>query len=348
VRVGLWLIVCAGCVGHHAARFDAHPVGDPVEVIRVLADDGGSAVFTRRPHDGEPVVLVHGISSNHRFFDLDEERSLAIYLHDLGYDVWNLDLRGHGRARVHASGRAQRPSSMDVYAMYDLPAAFDHVVEVTGYEQLHFVGHSMGGMVLAMYLAVEPEPALASVVVLSSPLDFREPSRLLRIAHGASPLGALLPTLATPAGARLLGPWHKGNPAQQFLYNPELIPKPRQRALLRWVVSPLYRGEIKHFRSILEVGEVISVGGEVVYRDHLWDVHTPILFFAGRADRIVSPDRVRTFFDAMGSVDKRLVVLSEANGHHGDYGHLDYTASDGAVQDVFEPVGEWIAEHASK
>lgn len=350
MRRALWMLGCwllMGCASHHANRFDHHPVGEPVQVIRVLADDGGSVVFSRRPNPGAPsVVLVHGISSNHRFFDLDEERSLALHLQKEGFDVWNLDLRGHGRARVHASGRPQHPKNLDVYASYDLPAAITRVLEETNADSVHFVGHSLGGMVLAMYLATTEDPPIASAVILSSPLDFRDPSRVLKLAAGMAPLGTVLPSLATPAGARMLGAWHRGSPAQQFLYNPALMEKPRQRTLLRWVVSPLYRGEIQHFRHILEGGEVVSVDGEMVYRDHLFDVQTPILFFAGRADRIVSPDRVSTFFDSVGSADKQFVVLSAANGHGGDFGHLDYTAADTADVDVYEPLTAWLRSHS--
>ena len=50
----------------------------------------------------------------------------------------------------------------------------------------------------------------------------------------------------------------------------------------------------------------------------------------------------------MGSMDKSFVVLSEANGAGGDYGHLDYTAADGAVTDVFEPLTAWLETHSTR
>ena len=41
-----------------------------------------------------PVLLIHGLSANHRVFDLRREKSLAWALCEKGYDVWLLDLRG--------------------------------------------------------------------------------------------------------------------------------------------------------------------------------------------------------------------------------------------------------------
>src|SRR5687767_5683513 len=71
---------------------------DP-EIHRVATDDGADIVLEHLPTIGGPaVVLVHGISSNHLFWDLEPQRSLAQHLQRQGYDVWNLDLRGHGTA----------------------------------------------------------------------------------------------------------------------------------------------------------------------------------------------------------------------------------------------------------
>ena len=99
------------------------------EIHRVPTDDGAEIVLTRYAHPGAvAVVLCHGISSNARFWDLAPERSLAIDLHDRGYDVWNLDLRGHGLAERTGKGRLQRPGwTVDDYAKHDLPAAFAEV-----------------------------------------------------------------------------------------------------------------------------------------------------------------------------------------------------------------------------
>lgn len=319
------------------------------ELHRVETADGASIVLERHPRPGAAaVVLCHGISSNRRFWDLAPDRSLAVWLHDEGYDVWNLDLRGHGDAVVDGDGRRQRAGwSIDDYGRYDLPAAFDHVRQATGQGRLHYVGHSMGGMVLAVYLATHDDPPLASAVAVGSPLDFRDPDRVTRLLLGVGPAGAVPAFLPTPMGARLLARLDTRAPmhADEWLYNPDNIAADARRAMLRAIVSPLSRGEIRQLARMRRDGEFRSADGAIVWRERLADVDVPMLFFAGRLDRIVNPDRVRAYYDAVGSTDKVFVVASRANGFRGDYGHLDLGLGDHAEEDVFTRVAGWLRAH---
>ena len=78
------------------------------DVVWVDVGDGQQAALTHHAGPGEPVVLCHGISSNARFWDLAPDRSLADWLVAQGYDVWNLDLRGHGLAERDQEGHRQK------------------------------------------------------------------------------------------------------------------------------------------------------------------------------------------------------------------------------------------------
>ena len=64
-----------------------------------------------------PVLLVHGFGQNRYAWHLPA-RSLVNHLARAGYDVFNLDLRGHGRSR-HFGARAVR--HVDDYITEDLP-----------------------------------------------------------------------------------------------------------------------------------------------------------------------------------------------------------------------------------
>lgn len=317
------------------------------EVVWIEAPDGDVSALTHHPGGGEPVVLCHGISSNARFWDLSEGRSLAAWLVSRGYDVWNLDLRGHGLAVRDAEGRRQRAGwNVDDYGKQDLPAVFAEVKRRTGADRVHFVGHSMGGMVLAVYLASTPEPPLASAVVVGSPLDFRDPDGLFTALLTGAPWMTSLPFVPTPAGAWLAARLRGGAiAAEEILYNPEnLAEEADQRAMMDTVVSPLSRGEIRQF-GLARSGEFVSADGAVRYRESLGEVQVPMLFLAGRADRVVSPDRVWGYYEAVGSVDKRFLVLSDAAGTVADYGHLDLGDGDRAATEVFPLIGDWLAAH---
>src|SRR5688572_30061760 len=104
-------------------------------VRKRLADNGGGS--------RAPVLLVHGYGQNRYAWHLPA-RSLSNYLARAGFDVFNLDLRGHGRSR-HLGAR--RPSNVVEFAREDVPAALEEVARHSGNRPIWYVGHSLGGLV---------------------------------------------------------------------------------------------------------------------------------------------------------------------------------------------------------
>ena len=321
------------------------------EVHRVSTVDGAEIVLHRKGGEGPPVVLVHGVSSNHRFWDVQPGASLADHLAGAGYDVWNLDLRGHGDALKDGRGRKQRPDwDIDDYGKQDLPAAFAHVRSRTGAERVHYVGHSMGGMVLAVYLATEGDAELASAVVVASPLDFREPDLVLRVLLAGGHVVGPIRRLPTPMGAKGLALFRRELPGQTdaMLHNPANFDRKVEGAMLRSVVSPMTRGEIRQFSRMAAEADFRSADGETIWRHDLIDVTLPMFFVAGRMDRVATPERVLAFHDAVGSEDKAFVVVSEANGFSGDYGHLDACCARQANTEVWPMIELWLDSHPAE
>ena len=111
------------------------------EVIEVRGPQPVAVVRKRRT-EGEshaPLVLVHGFGQNRYAWHMPE-RSMVNYLADLGFDVFNVDLRGHGRS---AGMGADRSRGVDDYIRGDLPAVIDHVLTLTGYKRTFVMGHSL-------------------------------------------------------------------------------------------------------------------------------------------------------------------------------------------------------------
>ena len=124
-------------------------------------EDGATIALHHHPGDGPPVLIVHGISSNHRCWDLSPERSVATALVAAGFDPWLLDLRGHGDALTDAQGRRQWGGwTMDDYGQHDVPAAVAYVLAQTGEDKIGYVGHSLGGMIGAVVDEAQHHPAL--------------------------------------------------------------------------------------------------------------------------------------------------------------------------------------------
>ncbi|HVY48917.1 MAG TPA: alpha/beta fold hydrolase, partial [Minicystis sp.] len=98
---------------------------------RAAANDGGTLA---------PVLLVHGYGQNRYAWHLPS-RSFSNYLARAGFDVYNLDLRGHGRSR-HLG--AQRPRHVSEFVREDVPTALEEVQRLSGGRPVFYVGHSLG------------------------------------------------------------------------------------------------------------------------------------------------------------------------------------------------------------
>lgn len=312
----------------------------------VPTTDGASIALHRHPASGPPVLLVHGLGSRADYWHLTPERSLAAYLQQRGLDVWRLDLRGHGGHQQTSDGRRLRVGwTFDDYGRFDLPAALAHIQRTTGHERVALVGHSLGGMVLAVYQAWHGDGALASAVVVGSPIDFQHPDALMRFARASLVTGQVLPSFPTPVAGWLFRrgrlPFH----GQDLLFNPDNLDPETQRAVFVSGTGPVSRGEMKHLRAILQSGRFESRDGTRNYLHDLSSLSVPLLVVAGRRDVVAPPDRVRPFFDAAGSEDKQWVLAGRDAGFSSDYGHLDLTAGIHAPDEIFPLVAAWVTDH---
>ncbi len=337
----LLLMACSVRRTHVAPHASERPVH------RVRTADGAEVALQHYANPGAPVVvLCHGISSNHHFWDLDPEHSLAVYLHDNGFDVWNMDLRGHGLATRQSTGKRQpRGWTVDDYGLYDLPAAFSYVTEQTGTSQLNYVGHSLGGMVLAIHLSQTPDSPIERAVVVGSPLSFHAPSSLTKMLVGNARRLSLIRRWPTPVLATSLS-WfgtHAPLAADVMLFQPDNMDRPVQRRMLNTIVSPMVGGELRQFHQSTD-GWFHSADGTIRYDTALSNVDIPMLFIAGRGDHVAPPDSVRTYYDAIRSQDKTFIVASRVNGFSADYGHLDLGLGDHAATEIYPRIGAFLEQ----
>ncbi|OFW56341.1 MAG: hypothetical protein A2W01_00185 [Candidatus Solincola sediminis] len=115
-------------------------------------EDGVELKLKRYARKGaRPVILAHGFLGNGYEFDLPQRsHNLALYLAERGYDVWVVNFRGCGRQPYRSVVRNWN-YSMDHLAAFDVPAIIDGVCRAAGKLPV-WIGQSMGGMVLYMYL----------------------------------------------------------------------------------------------------------------------------------------------------------------------------------------------------
>ncbi len=123
---------------------------DPAREFTTLY--GREVAYVWRPAPGIPVLLVHGIGSS-----LDTWGEIPVALHDSGLPVLAVDLPGHGE-----SSRA--PGD---YSLGALACVLRDLLDELGIDQVHLVGHSLGGGV-SMQFAYQFPDRVASIVLVSS------------------------------------------------------------------------------------------------------------------------------------------------------------------------------------
>ncbi|NPV60755.1 MAG: alpha/beta fold hydrolase [Actinobacteria bacterium] len=155
------LLACsaAGAAAAWRLRAEPMPQEDPdcvhaldVRVEKTTTEDGIELRMKRYAREGaQPVLLVHGFFGNGLEFDLPHRgHNLALFLAERGYDVWISSFRGCGRD-PYRCGVGDWHHSVDHLAALDAPALVEAVTRSTGRRPV-WIGHSMGGMVLYMYL----------------------------------------------------------------------------------------------------------------------------------------------------------------------------------------------------
>ncbi len=317
--------------------------------VQVLTDDGATIALHRHPAAGPPVILVHGVASNHHFWDLDPEHSLADWLMERGHDVWLLDLRGHGDAERDIRGQPQRNGwKVDHYGEHDVPAAVDYVKAATGYATVGYVGHSMGGMVGAIYAVTGGAPSLSSLIVVGSPGALLRGTPLYGLAQAAFWTGgATHLSFATPAFADLAAALESGPlrvKLQERLYNPANMESRTVERMFRSIVSPVSRGEMRHFARMMADACFESWDRRIDYTAALAEVKTPTYVVVGRGDHVATPSWVEAWGPAMGG-PVEVFHAGTVSGLQADYGHLDLGLGERASVEIFPGIEAWLGRY---
>lgn len=161
----------------------------------------------------ESVILLHGLARSSRCMDRLEKA-----LQQAGYHTVNIDY----------------PSTSATVEALSISVIANALAQTESFDTVHFVTHSLGGMLLRYYLTKRHIPALGRVVMLAPPnqgsqlVDWLKRFRLFHCLLGpaASQLGTAKDSLVhqLPSASCELGVI-AGNQAVNLLCSP-LLPKP--------------------------------------------------------------------------------------------------------------------------
>lgn len=339
------------------ARYRPQPTQDETHFV-TTADDWRIALHRYRPRGdnahGEPVLLHHGVTANHLSFDLGVGTpdkpvpSLAHWLADRGYDVWVIDLRGRAASQRAGIFRGRRWNwSVDDYINFDNPAAVDYILAQSAYRQMHWIGHSMGGVLLLCHTGLFGSPRLASGITVGSGLNYKDTGSayqpLIRLRGLAKIMGRF------PAGffTTLIAPL-AGRGADRFegfnYYPPNLAPR-AARAVNAGVIWDVSAKVFYQLASMFTSSGLTSLDGGTRYEDLLVNTTTPLLVVAGDADQQASPELAERTRQSLPGDEHRTAVFGPAYGHATSYGHFDLVAGLHAEQEVYPVLLDWLQGH---
>jgi alpha-beta hydrolase superfamily lysophospholipase len=302
------------------------------------------AMVRKRCADGDtiaPVLLVHGFGQNRYAWHM-RERSFANYLAERGFDVFNVDLRGHGRSAELGSARSR---GVDDYIQGDLPAVFERVLALSGFDKMFLVGHSLGGLCCAAAAAPRPDQ-IAGVVTIGTPHALGRGHFVL--GNGLRLLGHTVGSSGLLRGSQLRFPVDligKALHAARFAFDSRFAPIP----VRGWKPGAFERGELASYlrsfdsESLSTVDDLIVLAATGELRSRIDGTNytrliessaLPLLSLSGSADLLANPGAVKPLFERSRSRDKQYVTV--------DAGHGDLLVGRKAPEDVWPLVGNWL------
>lgn len=246
------------------------------------------------------LLIVHGLAEH-------SGRYMNVVNHfvPLGYAVYGLDHIGHGKSegtRVYVGRFAEYTDTVKLY--------FDLIRLEHPDKPVFLVGHSMGGLIGALYL-LEHQRELAGAV-LSGPL--------VKMSDDLSPvvvfMGKLLSTLTPKAGLMALD-------AQGVSRDPAVVQA--------YINDPLvHTGKM----TARLAGELVAATQRITAEAA--KITLPILIVQGSGDKLVNPAGAKLLYDTVSSADKTLKV------YEGFY-HEVFNEPERAQ--VLNDVEAWLAAH---
>jgi len=303
-----------------------------------------------------PVLLCHGMGANHHNMDGPGRLSLARYLARRGYDAWAMEVRGAGNSTRPTwwNGKSYNWTFED-YVHHDARAALRTVLRETNAEKVHWVGHSMGGMIAYALLMTPIHTKLASVVTLGSPtmsqvghplLDVGIPfAGLLRYLPARLPSGTLCQLAAPLAGlVQMVGQ----RPLAELGFHAGNIDSNLLRTLMLTTVEDIPTSLLREFARWYETKTMSDRYSVFDFSEHLERITNPLFVIAGSKDELTPVRDLRYVYDTVRSADKDFRVIGKAEGFRCDYSHADLVLGLNAPDDVYPLIYKWLESHRSE
>ncbi|MBX5482962.1 MAG: alpha/beta fold hydrolase [Myxococcaceae bacterium] len=308
----------------------------PSETIFVTTNDNVRLAIHRvRPplHEasGAPVVmLLHGLAANRLAF-LWPQRSLAVHLAQRGFDVYVPELRGAGESETPS-----RPWDLDDYLTLDLPAILEGIRRAAGTRPVHWVGHSMGGILMCCYAIRIRDHGIASGVAIGSALDYRVGRSGFSRLYAARAVVSRLPAIPFGAFSHAIAPLlgRVRTPIETFNFWPTNVEPELIRAFYANVFEWIPTSLLLSLGTTFEETGLCSRDRSLRYLDCAARIDVPVLLLAASRDEQCPLEAVEETGRRIGA-HARVERFGRAFGHADEYGHCDLIVGRRAPQEVW-------------
>lgn len=324
----------------------------PVEVF-VDTPDGWRLAAYRYFNDKceHPVLLVHGMGSNRHDLDFPDPRlSLARALHQKGFDVWVLELRGAGKSQplkfFSRLYQLVRPTwTFDDHVLGDIPVFLDHIRKTTGKKSFHWVGHSLGGVVVYAAVGVYGSKVCQSAVTIGAAMNSHAKPGfarvLIKIEDRFLRLFPLIPG-GTIARLGYGGISYLAFLLDNFYYCMDNLERRTIRLALRYAAENISIPLFLQMHRWYQENDFSSLDRRINYHRCLKKIRSPWLTIAGSVDGMTPLPDVFFGYEQVGSTEKEFMVFGKEFGHQTDYGHLDLVVGRHAPREVYPAVLAWL------
>lgn len=334
--------------------------GNP-EFYAFETGDGVRLRLTRYRGEGRrPVLMAPGFGVSSLSFTANTlPINLPQTLAAAGFDAFVLDYRASP-----ALPSATTRFDLDDVAKRDWPAAVDAVRALTGADQILAMGHCVGSMTLLMSRMAGLQGIKAMVCSqLSTHPVVTWMTRLKAVSHMADAMDTVgIRTLDTNPGKglrrRLMDALLRLVPIDReercdspvclrifAMYGPSYrhaCLDPATHAAIPAMFGPSSVPAFRHITRILRKGHVVDARGGDTYLPHIDRLQLPILFLAGRHNRLFLPDSTKLLYDTLtgrfGQAGYERRVFPE-------YAHMDCFLGHDAARDVYPAVLEFLARN---
>lgn len=258
----------------------------------------------------QPIILVHGSFTNRGYWLSSQGVGFARYLVEAGFDVWLMEMRGHG---LSPRNNEYIDNDLERYASSDVPSVNKFVIEKTGLKPI-WLGHSMGGVLISTALAAGTlsDSDIAGIALLGAQVVRRR--WFLQVPFVTS-LGKLWFSFKSEMDGRKLK------------VGPENEPSGIAKEYLRWL-GLLGRWRFRNDKTSLMTG---------------WkEANVPLFTMVGQNDKSDPAKYCRKFYELSGSENKQFKLLAKTEGYCRDFGHVDMIVSKDAAKEVWPEISAWF------